>query len=205
MFCKKCGSPVDDKAKFCKKCGTPVENVSHSLESSSALITSVKGLQINAQSIAFLVLVLQIAQIALCFVPVFKLSMPRYGESFSYTVMNALDELGYFDTDFTSVTCLLTGLSIISIVFTLLNIFKIYKLELISYIVRFVSCGFTTFWAVGIWSFLVMFCYQAQKEEMIIVNMNTNFGGILLYILNIVLFVSLIALIRYRKKNKNYV
>lgn len=203
MFCKKCGSPIEDNAKFCKKCGAPTESSGQSSAPLSSMTADVKKNHISTEMPVFMVLLLQVVQLILCFLPVFKISIPRYGENQSFTVMTGLNESGYFDTDIKAITFILIGLSIVGIILTILNLLKIYIGELVSYIIRFISWGFISFWTLGTWAVLTQACQEMQYESQVIVKMSTNFGGILLHIVNILLFVSLIILIRYSGKNKN--
>lgn len=87
MFCKKCGSQIEQGAGFCKKCGTPVEHLHKSTSTSRTL--DEKQLKIGMIAASILMIVSTI-------LPFYKLApeIAYYADMETISLLKAGDEIG---------------------------------------------------------------------------------------------------------------
>ena len=185
MFCKKCGSQIEDGAGFCKKCGTPVEKVGK--------------WSLGAKKVVMCTLVFQVLQLIFYFLPSFTLSIPRYEERESFSTRNALMDGELYDIDPTKA---IIFLSVVAIFFTGLLLFKVYALTIVGHIVRLVSWFMIAIMYVGTWAALGLFTEEQSREIGVLVKLENSFLGITFHVVNIALFIVTIMLIPVIKKEK---
>lgn len=181
MFCRKCGSQIEEGASFCKKCGTQVTVNKKSVKKQAVLV----------------ILIMQILQLLLYFAPVFKLDIPAYGEGTVkiVDVWYDLVEDFYINANGLRPTATIILFSVVAIISTVLLLMDIYQGALIGHIIRFVSWLWISFVYVGAWALLVDFSQQATKVTGYFgadVGMKTLFLGVIYHFVNIALFAVLV-------------
>lgn len=201
MFCKKCGNQLEEGARFCKKCGVSVDTIPSNTQ--KGITIGLAGKPITIEPVILSVIVLQILQLIFYFIPVFEVSLPSYDESEKYKVINGITESGWSNADMAPITFTIITLSIAAIIFSICNILKIYKFNLIGNIVKFISWGFTSFWVIGTWAVLVQYSQEVQEAYYVQVNMKTTFAGVLYHIINTLLFIMLIVSAIHNDKLKS--
>lgn len=191
MFCSKCGSNIEEGAKFCQKCGAPVKGVIKASNNSAVIV----------------VLVLQILQLILYFVPVFNFSARGYGEEKGKIaeVCSDVAEGLYNDVPGFNPTGAIVILSVVAIISTVLLLLKIYQGAIIGHIIRFVSCIFTSIIYLYAWLLLFNFCSEFSQYKDFFgteFGLKMTFGGVLLHVVDIALFVAIIVVIPHVNKLK---
>lgn len=199
MFCKKCGNQIEEGAEYCKRCGTPVEKTAACRNGS---LTFKNGIAMSA----LIVLVLQILQLIFYFVPIFRMETSNWSDTESFSVKKGLyalyEEAGYNADDLSVLTKAIVGLSIIAIAFTIILIFKIYKVSIIGHIFRFISWGLNMFFLISVFAVLKEYAQEINVAYGVDMEVSINFGGILFFVVNIALFIALLILVHRVTKAK---
>lgn len=184
MFCKKCGSQIEEGTGFCKKCGTAVEQTGVQLLKPFKIVVGI--------------LILQVLQLIFYFVHVFVASVPELDLIEYCNVREVQQEFMEFDP-----TILIAVCSLAAIIATVLLLLKIEKGIVIGHILRFIGWFAITGSFIGTWLSLKDFHKEELSYFAVSFKLGNSFWGVLLHLINIVLFAALILLVRSMNKMKS--
>lgn len=188
MYCKKCGNEISENLKVCSHCGTPT---GEALEKN--------GTHRKKNRCALAALVLELLQTILFFVPVFEVSIPRYGSFEKVTIRQILYDTDWGGMDVTlavnAVTAIVVGLSVLAVIFTLMAVFGNRKGNGIGHVFRFLSCIYIPLVFVYASGSLNEICQVIVRDQGVTVEIETLVFGTLHYAIAGLLLLVLILMV----------